>query len=203
MKRYKKYFLTAHLYISLFFIPMAVFYKITGGIAIFQYFGKQDSVQLHFTQEQARYFQGFDYARGENGDMPNSASELELAREQILQFLLQHHIEIPLSTRISERWDHRAFMLGNVAHYIEIDKRAPQALSILRRDTFANLITLHFGRAGVAFNILALAFVVFLGITYITGILLCPFSKNRLKYSLTIALGFVVMLACMAVGVYM
>lgn len=187
MKKLKSKFLKLHLYISLFFIPMAMFYKITGIIGIFQYFGEQTSKIVEFTPKQKDFFNFLTHTQ-----TSYSNEQLQDIRTKILAFLIDNHIEIPYTTGIKLSWDNKKFVLGGSSKYIEIERHNPQNLVIYTRDLLSNLMNLHFARGGIVFNILAFCFVVFLLITYITGLLLCNFSKHKIKYGSIIALGFLV-----------
>ncbi|WP_104697704.1 MULTISPECIES: hypothetical protein [unclassified Helicobacter] len=189
LKSLKSKFLKWHLYISLFFIPMAIFYKVTGIVGIFGYFGQQDSKVIEFNQSQLEFFKDF-----KANETKSTKEELNLARNKILEFLVSNHIELPYTNEINDSWDNKRYVLGGIAKYVEIDKNNPHSLILYKRDLLSNLMTLHFARGGILFNILAFCFVIFLFITYVTGLLICNFSKHRYKYGGVILIGFIITL---------
>lgn len=191
MKKFRAIFLKWHLYISLFFIPMAIFYKITGIAGIFDYFGAQDSKIIDLNQSDQAIFKNIG-----DPSRQSSKEELQRARNLLLEFLAKRALDIPYTTNITDSWDNKRYVLGGAAKYIEIDKENPKNMILYTRDLMSNLITLHFARGGLVFNILAFCFVIFMFITYVTGILISPFAKNKYKYSAIIALGFLVTIIC-------
>ena len=189
LKNLKAKFLKWHLYISLFFIPMALFYKITGMVGIFGYFGTQNSQVIYFNQSQLQFFKSF-----EADERKSSKEELKSARDKILEFITSNHLELPYTNEIKDSWDHKRYVLGGIAKYVEIDKNHPTLMTFYQRDLLSNLMNLHFARGGLLFNILAFCFVIFLFITYVTGLLICNFSKHKKKYGSIIFIGFIITL---------
>ncbi|MGX2972725.1 hypothetical protein [Helicobacter sp. T3_23-1059] len=188
IKKHRATFLRYHLYISLFFLPLALMYKITGIVCIFGYFGGVDRQAIALDETQKHFFSDFMYPL----DVDSSNADRESARAKILAFLAQNQITIPLNTNLYDSRDKNHFILGSTHHSVEVAKSSPRQILICKNDFLANLVALHFSRAGVGFSILAFCFVVFMGITYITGLLMCDFRKNGKKYLFTIVLGFVI-----------
>lgn len=193
VKKHRSKLLALHIYISLFFIPLALMYKITGIVCIFGYFGGVDRQVVVLDELQRAYLQGFDFPLG----IQSEPSQRESARAQILALLAQsqninQNLAIPFNTQIKDSRDKNSFILGGTNHSIEIAKSNPSEIIIYRNDFLANLMALHFNRAGFWFGALSFCFVVFMGITYITGLLMCDFKRNGKKYTLTMLLGFVI-----------
>lgn len=189
LKSLKGKFLKWHLYISLFFIPMAIFYKATGIVGIFGYFGSQDSKVIELTPDQKQFFKDF-----KANEVKSTKEELSIARNRILEFLTSSNLDLPYTNEIQDSWDNKRYVLGGIAKYIEIDKSNPSSIILYKRDLLSNLMTLHFARGGMLFNILAFCFIIFLFITYVTGLLICNFSKHRYKYGSVILAGFIITL---------
>ncbi|MWV62898.1 hypothetical protein DCO58_01730 [Helicobacter saguini] len=251
MKKFfkRKNYLTWHLYISLFFIPMALMYKITGIVCIIGYFGDNKSVDLPLNEAQSSslksilessFLESKSQDSKQNIESKNTESSkniesksqdskvdskettesskidskdsketiesnppnLELLRSNILKFLIENNIEIPTSTHFEEKWDKKSYLLGSQAKKIEIYKDNTNKLTIHTNDWLGNLIALHYARAGALFSTFAFSFVIFMFITYLTGLLMCDFKRQGKKYFLAIAIGFITTTALAIHGLY-
>lgn len=221
MKLFKrKNYLAWHLYISLFFIPMALMYKITGIVGILGYFGdnKVHEVTLSSAQKavlteiiesskidsinSTNTTQNIKSQNTESTPTEPSGFDVERLKNQFIKFLIDNDIKLPASTNFQKARHKNGYTLGSPAYRIELELNNPPKVKLYTNDWLGNLVALHFARAGVAFNVLAFSFVVFMFITYVTGLLMCDFKKNGKKYFLAIFVGLLVTAALGVYGLY-
>ncbi len=194
--RLKKYYRDIHLYASLFFIPMAVFYLITGSVCVLGIWGNETRESISLDMKQKEYFSDFR----DSSHTKSSPESLQNARNKILAFLLENNLAIPYTTNIKDSWDNKRFVFGGMAYFLEIDKNTPESITYTKRDVQNNLVSFHFERGSGVIDVFAFVFMGFLFLTYVSGILLSSFSKHKWKYGATIGIGFVIMLGCMIIS---
>ncbi|WP_034355161.1 hypothetical protein [Helicobacter jaachi] len=244
MKLFKrKNYLAWHLYISLFFIPMALMYKITGIVGILGYFGdnkvyevalssaqkaalteiiessKIDSINATTASTAAKQNSDFIESTTESTGAQESKNtqkanlqeiklqepsgfDVERLKNQFIKFLIDNEIKLPASTNFQKARHKNGYTLGSPAYRIELELNNPPKVKLYTNDWLGNLVALHFARAGVAFNVLAFSFVVFMFITYVTGLLMCDFKKNGKKYFLAMFVGLLVTTTLGVYGLY-
>ncbi|MDE6958796.1 hypothetical protein LS72_004095 [Helicobacter apodemus] len=168
-----KTWMQIHLYVSLFFIPMALIYAITGSLYIFdirQNAGAEIS--------EIKVFQ--DIPKGEE-------------RAVMLATLEANGLKIPKKTEV--RLARNSIIMGTLKYQVILskDKDGGYILRSINRNLYGVLLLLHKSAGKYYFDILAVGFSIALVILYLSGLFMTAFCKKDRKGSLiTIILGFAI-----------
>lgn len=168
-----KIWMQIHLYVSLFFIPMALIYAITGTLYIFDI--RQNAGAKIF-------------------EVPLQKSPIKGSeREFMLEILEKHKLDIPKNTEI--KVFKSAPMMGDLKYSVMLtkDKNGNLILRAIDRHWYGVLLMLHKSAGKYYFDILAVGFSIALIILYLSGLFLTAFCKrNYLGASVATILGFVI-----------
>ncbi|MDE5591526.1 MAG: hypothetical protein K2I63_01005 [Helicobacter sp.] len=168
-----KTWMQLHLYISLFFIPMALIYAITGSLYIFdirQNAGAEIS--------EVKIFQ--EIRKGEE-------------REVMLRVLESNGLKIPSRTEV--RLARNSHVMGTLKYQVTLskDKDGSYILRSIDRNLYGVLLLLHKSAGKYYFDILAIGFSIALIVLYLSGLFMTAFCKRDRKGSLIATiLGFVI-----------
>ncbi|WP_095333849.1 PepSY domain-containing protein [Helicobacter sp. 11S02596-1] len=167
-----------HIYVSIFLLPMALLFAITGIVYIFglnQDFGAKK--QKWVVEEVIPQEKQFDF---------------------LIDFLLKHHIKLP--SDMNPRDYRGALLVGSAKYAITLEVKNNQTIiQSVQRGLLGNMIMLHKAKAKWYFDILSVAFGISLVLFYISGVVMTAFCKNKRKemalcflagLALTIFLGY-------------
>lgn len=168
-----KLFRQIHIYISLFFLPLALLYALTG----------------------IAYILGFDQDSGLKENTYNVNFEIQEGKEKelITNFLKENNIKLP-KDEIMEAKD-GDFVLGSAAYSVELHQNEGKFMLITKERSFlGNMIMLHKNKVAWYFSVLGIAFGLTLLTLYLSGIMitLVAIKKDRRNQILTILAGFIV-----------
>ncbi|WP_278347505.1 hypothetical protein [Helicobacter pullorum] len=169
-----KTWMQVHLYVSLFFIPMALIYAITGSLYIFN----------------IRQNAGAEIKEVRIQDTIPKGSE----REVMLRILQENKLEIPSNTEV--RFFKGSHSMGTLKYQVLLtqDKNSPSyTLRAIDRNWYGVLLLLHKAAGKYYFDILAVGFSIALVLLYLSGLFLTAFCKRDRKGSIiAIILGILV-----------
>lgn len=168
-----KLFRQIHIYISLFFLPLALLYALTG----------------------MAYILGFDQDSGLKENTYNVNFEIQEGKEKelVTNFLKENNIKLP-KDEIMEAKD-GDFALGSTAYSVELHQNEGKFMLITKERSFlGNMIMLHKNKVAWYFSVLGIAFGLTLLVLYLSGIMitLVAIKKDRRNQILTILAGFIV-----------
>lgn len=168
-----KLFRQIHIYISLFFLPLALLYALTG----------------------MAYILGFDQDSGLKENTYNVNFEIQEGKEKelVTNFLKENNIKLP-KDEIMEAKD-GDFVLGSAAYSVELHQNEGKFVLITKERSFlGNMIMLHKNKVAWYFSVLGIAFGLTLLVLYLSGIMitLVAIKKDRRNQILTILVGFIV-----------
>ncbi|MDD6055198.1 MAG: PepSY domain-containing protein [Helicobacter sp.] len=169
-----KLFRNTHIYLSLFFLPLALIYAITGVVYIFGF--NQDVGAVKNTYQLTQNIE-----KGKEADA-------------LINFLKENKLKIPSNLDAKERKG--AISIGGASYSAQIMKNGESNYTITttQRSFLGNLIMLHKAKGGWYFDVLAVGFGFTLILLYISGLMITLFhsKKNRgLQYA-TILAGFII-----------
>lgn len=182
MKLHRKLWMQLHLYLSLFFLPAAFIYAITGALYIFEI--RQNS--------------GATIVDIKLDSMPQKGEE----KEFILQVLKENNLKIPSDTQI--KMNKGNISMGNVKYSATIlkEKDGTMILKTIDRGLYGILMLMHKstgtkheigGFRFSFFDAIAITFGISMIIFYLSGLIMTSFCKGKRKSGfLTIAAGFIV-----------
>lgn len=170
-----KQFRNIHIYLSLFFLPVALMYALTGIL----------------------YISGFDQDSGATKNTYTLNAEIPKGgeAEAMLNYLQNNNIPLPSKTEPKVNKS-GALSVGGAHYSVSIAKSGENVWTIttLKRSFIGDLIMLHKAKAKWYFNILAIGFGITLVLLYLSGLMITLFNskKNRgIQYG-TIMAGIVV-----------
>ena len=169
-----------HLYLSLFFLPLAFIYAITGGLIILGNYGdfhKENHVIKLTTQ------------------FPQT---LEGQQEIVTNFLKEQKIPIPKGTPKIVRGKFIWGRLSGVFVNLKTTKNGYSGNLFVRQAGWLNsLVMLHKAKGGKAFDHLGISFAIAMIILYLSGIILVWKAKPKRKaMAVSFILGTIVTIAC-------
>ncbi|GAD17988.1 hypothetical protein [Helicobacter fennelliae] len=182
MKITKKTWMQIHTYLSLFFLPAALIYAITGALYIFEI--RQNS--------------GAQTWKFELESMPQKGKEQEV----ILQILKNNNLKIPSNTEV--RNFKGGISMGNVKYsaFISKDPSGKVIMNVIDRNLYGVLMMMHksggtkFELGGFRFSFfdfIVVGFGVSLLLFYLSGLFVTSFcKKNRLSAFGTLGVGFII-----------
>lgn len=162
-----------HIYISLFFLPMAFIFSITGIAYIFGF--KQD---VGIKEE--NYIIKQVIKDEEQGNF-------------LLNFLKENNLSIPSNTKIFKDQRNNSISIGGVHYQASILKINENEYKITtkKRSLLGDLIMLHKNKGAWYFSVLSIAFGCALFFLYFSGLFITLFAskKNRKKQIYVLLLG--------------
>lgn len=171
-----KFFRLLHIYVSLFFLPMALIYAISG---IAYIFGAKDDIWAEKTQ----YKVNATLIKGQE-------------QELLLDILKEQGIKIPSNTKLRNDRKQGGVSMGGIHYVINAKQEKPDELLITTttRSWLGDIILLHKDKGGWYFSILAVGFGIALLLLYISGLIITLFAskKDRSSQLIVLALGIII-----------
>ena len=171
MNKYK-FFLQFHIYLSLFFLPVALLYAVSGLAYIF---GANQ-----------------DFMATKNSYKTNLVLQKGAEQEAVLQFLKEQNIKIPNDVNLKKDKKQGGLTMGTASYSINV-KQAKDELVVTttKRSFLGNIIMLHKDKTGWYFRILSISFGFSLMLFYLSGLMITFFAnkKERKAQLLVIAAG--------------
>ncbi|PAF47314.1 hypothetical protein BKH46_04315 [Helicobacter sp. 12S02634-8] len=157
LKRFSHQF---HIYVSMFLLPMALLFAITGIVYIF----------------------GFNQDVG--ADKQKWTLDGGVAKDRQLDFLIdfaqKHQIELP--NELNPREYRGALMLGSAKQALSLEVKDNQTIiQSVKRSLLGNMIMLHKAKGKWYFDVLSVAFGVALVLFYMSGVVMTAFCKHKRK----------------------
>lgn len=176
-----KFFRLSHLYVSLFFLPMALLYAISGVAYIF---GVKDDVFA----TKMKYEVNATLTKGQE--------------EQILlKILSEKGIKIPSNTATRNDRKQGGVSMGGIHYSINAKQQDPQTLliSTTTRSLLGDMILLHKDKGGWYFSVLGVGFGIALAFLYLSGLMITLFAskKDRNPQLAVLAIGII---TCLVLG---
>ncbi|CAM2858500.1 hypothetical protein [Helicobacter burdigaliensis] len=169
-----KTWMQIHLYVSLFFIPMALIYAITGVGYI-----------LDYRQNSGATIQKIEIKQ----EIPKGSE-----KEVILNTLKANNLEIPSNTEV--RFFKGAYSMGTLKYQVLLSKDKMgdgYTLSTIDRNFYGVILLLHKAAGKYYFDILAIGFSIALVLLYLSGLFITAFCKKNQKGAIIATLlGFVI-----------
>ncbi|RAX54923.1 hypothetical protein CCY99_01915 [Helicobacter sp. 16-1353] len=170
----KKMWMKIHTYLSLFFLPAAFIYVLTGVLYIFDF--KQDSGAkiYEFKLESA----------------PKKGEELEA----IIKVLSENNLKIPSNTELKS--GRNSVIMGNTKYQISLTQNNNGAVvKVTDRSIYGILVLMHkakgekndvFGFKISFFDLIAIGFGLSMVIFYLSGLIMTSFCKKNRKFAFRI-----------------
>lgn len=176
-----KLFRLLHIYVSLFFLPVALLYAVSGVAYIF---GVKDDVLATKVKYEA------------NATLVKGQEE-----ELLLGILKEKGIQIPSNTKPRNDRKQGGVTMGSIHYSINAKQQAPGELIITTttRSLLGDIILLHKDKGNWYFSVLAVGFGVSLLLLYLSGLMITLFASKKDRKSQLIVLTFGV-LACTLLG---
>lgn len=170
-----KLFRQIHIYVSLFFLPCAVLFALTGIVYIF----------------------GADQDTGLKVENYKLVKNIEVGKEKdaLIQYLQENNLKIPSNTEVIESKD-KGITIGG-AHYsanIAPIAQNEYAITLKTRSLLGDMIMLHKDKGAWYFSVLSIGFGIALFLLYISGLIITLFAskKDRQKQLATLGAGVVI-----------
>ncbi len=170
-----KFFRQIHIYLSLFFLPCAFIFALTG---IAYIFGINQDIGL-----------------SKQTYTLNAKIEDGKEIENLLAFLKENGIKIPSNTKPIKSRD-KGVTIGSTHYSVSIAKSTEDSYEITAktRSLLGDLIMLHKNKGAWYFSVLSVGFGVVLFLLYISGLIITLFAnkRDRKNQILTLILGLLV-----------
>lgn len=170
-----KLFRQIHIYVSLFFLPCAVLFALTGIV----------------------YILGADQDTGLKVENYKLVKNIEAGKEKdaLIQYLQENNLKIPSNTEVIKDKD-KGVTIGG-AHYsanIAPIAQNEYAITLKTRSLLGDMIMLHKDKGAWYFSVLSIAFGIALFLLYISGLIITLFAskKDRQKQLATLGAGIVI-----------
>ncbi|TLD83184.1 hypothetical protein LS70_005385 [Helicobacter sp. MIT 11-5569] len=179
-----KQFRNIHIYLSLFFLPIALMYAATGILYISGF--NQDS-----------WATKYNYTLTQNVE---EGKEIDA----LVQYLKDNNLSIP-SDLTPKKGRGEELSVGSTHYSASIKKNADSTYTIttLKRSIIGDMIMLHKAKAKWYFDVLAIGFGITLALLYLSGLMITLFNskKNRSIQYATILAGCIISIALGALSV--
>lgn len=178
----KQFWMKIHLYLSLFFLPVAFIYALTGALYIFEIRQNSGAKTWNFKLD----------------SMPQKGKEAEV----IIQTLLDANLSLPSDTQVRNLRGN--VMMGNVKYSATItkDQKGEVTLRVVDRHPYGVLLMMHKSQGNkfalgtykfTFFDFLAIGFACSLMLFYFSGLVITSFcKKNRRGALYTFLAGLVI-----------
>lgn len=170
-----KLFRQIHIYVSLFFLPCAVLFALTGIV----------------------YILGADQDTGLKVENYKLVKNIEAGKEKdaLIQYLQENNLKIPSNIEVIKGKD-KGVTIGS-AHYIANIAPITQneyTITLKTRSLLGDMIMLHKDKGAWYFSVLSIAFGIALFLLYISGLIITLFAskKDRQKQLATLGAGIVI-----------
>lgn len=176
-----KLFRQIHIYVSLFFLPCAVLFALTGIV----------------------YILGADQDTGLKVENYKLVKNIEAGKEKdaLVQFLQENNLKIPSDTVSTKgkgqgKGKSRSITMGGVHYNVTMTPVAQNeyAITLKTRSLLGDMIMLHKDKGAWYFSVLSIAFGIALFLLYISGLIITLFAskKDRQKQLATLGAGIVI-----------
>ncbi|PAF51259.1 PepSY domain-containing protein [Helicobacter sp. 13S00477-4] len=156
----KKFSRQFHIYVSIFLLPMALLYSITGIVYIF---GINQDVWANKNKWVIE---------------KNIPKKKQL--DFLIDFLSEHQITFP--DELNPKESRGILMIGSAKYSISLEVKNNQTIiQTIKRSFLGNMIMLHKAKGKWYFDILSIAFGISLVLFYLSGIIMTAFCKANLK----------------------
>lgn len=168
-----KLFRSIHIYVSLFFLPLAIIYAFTG---IAYICGIKDDYKAQIKTYNI------------NTDLT------QINEDNIIKILQENNIKIPSNTTLKPNNKTGGYSMGGVHYSININHKNGLNISTRQNSIIGDLILLHKNKGVWYFSILAIGFGIALVMLYVSGLIitLLAIKKDRNKQLYTLLAGVVV-----------
>ena len=150
-----------HIYASMFFLPMALLFAITGPFYILGYnqdYGMQKERYEILHNKPIENLEGF-----------------------IVEFLKEKELRLPKDTTITQNSKYGTIM-GSAKYFISIEQMPKKLiLQTNTRSFYGNLVMLHKGKAGALFQAFNIIFALALFLFYFSGLVMTSWCKQIRK----------------------
>lgn len=170
-----KLFRQIHIYVSLFFLPCAVLFALTGIV----------------------YILGADQDTGLKVENYKLVKNIEAGKEKdaLIQYLQENNLKIPSNTEVIKGKD-KGVTIGG-AHYsanIAPIAQNEYTITLKTRSLLGDMIMLHKDKGAWYFSVFSIAFGIALFLLYISGLIITLFAskKDRQKQLATLGAGIVI-----------
>ncbi len=173
MKISKKYWMQLHTYLSLFFLPAAIIYAITGALYIFNI--KENALANIYTYQ--------------IDSMPKQGEEAQT----IIAMLQKYNHAIPSNTEV--RISSGNVFMGNIKYRAEIIKESDDTciFRVTNRSLYGVLLLMHKSKGKYYFDIIAISFTISLMLFYLSGLIVTSFAKKNRKVAINVLIsGFII-----------
>lgn len=165
-----RFWMTIHLYVSIFFLPVAMIYAVTGGLEIFGYHGSSSEQTIEIPLDEPL------------------ADDIYVQEAFVTEQLRKNNMPVPRGRPQTMRGQ---FVWGrptgrNVMLRIVRDRNVAQ-LRVEVPGFYNRLALLHEARGGVIFNALAVGFAAAMILIYISGIMIC-WKAAKLRRAIVLSL---------------
>lgn len=172
----KKIFHKIHIYVSIFFLPAAFIYALTGALYIFGITDKSGTITNNYKIE----------------------TKKPLKENEMADFMINYFKEnnITLPSKLEPKHSRGSITIGGISYSASI-RQAKDNLSYeittAKRSFYGCLVLLHKSKGEYFFDILAIAFSIALVVLYFSGFFVTSFCfKRRKEAFLTFGLGLLV-----------
>lgn len=167
-----KLFRQIHIELSLFFLPLALLYAITGALYL-----------SGFNQDWGAKIWKFTLPQISKEDLPAT----------INNELLKNGLS-PIKNSELKKGKGNSLMLGGAAYSVLVtEDKNGWNMKVIKRGFWGNLIMLHKGKAKWYFDVLAYAFAFSLMVFYFSGLMMTRFChKRRARALFVVVFGFVI-----------
>ena len=156
-----KIFKQIHIYTSIFFLPMALLFAITGAFYI-----------LGYNQDHGMQKERYEILHNK---------PIENLKDFILNFLKENQLPLPKDTSITENSKYGVIM-GSPKYFISIEQKPKKlVLQTNTRSFYGNLVMLHKGKVGVLFQAFNIIFAAALFLFYFSGLVMTSWCKKIRK----------------------
>lgn len=180
-----KYFRNIHIYLSLFFLPLALMYAVSGILYI-------AGINQDFGATKQTYILEQNIEKGQEA-------------KALVQYLKDNHLNVPtnLEPKINKRSGE--LEIGGVHYFVSIKQSADSSwiITTFKRSLIGDMIMLHKSKAKWYFDVLAIGFGLTLILLYVSGLMITLFNikKNRKSQIVTIFIGVIVSIVVGALSV--
>ncbi|STP13089.1 integral membrane protein [Helicobacter mustelae] len=165
MKKIRHFFRKFHIYASIFFLPMALLYTITGILYI-------SGIRQDHNLEQQKFS---IFAKDPIQDL----------RSFTLDFLKENHLAIPSDTALKKDSRGKGFVMGSAGYFITIEKKEKSInITTNKRSFIGNSIMLHKAKVAKPFVIFSIVFSAMLLLFYFSAFVMTSWCSQNRKASL-------------------
>ena len=170
-----KFFRLAHIYVSLFFLPVALLYAVSGVAYIFG--ANHDTFATKIEYE--------------------ANATLVKGQEQalLLEILNEKGIKVPANTQVRNDRRQGGVSMGGIHYSINAKQQGADTLIITTttRSLLGDIILLHKDKGAWYFSVLAVGFGVALALLYLSGLMITLFAskKDRTPQLIVLTLGVI------------